>query len=75
MDVVREQIDRNELLATTRAVFVKTFAEGLESSINQGVERLFDKADRCKTATDQRRYLDARGILQKQTEQLQTWRS
>ena len=72
MDVVREQIDRNELLATTRAVFVKTFAEGLESSINQGVERLFEKADRCKTASDQRRYLDARGILQKQNSQLQT---
>jgi hypothetical protein len=67
MDAINEQIDRNDLLASTRAVFVNTFADGIDGVIKQSAEALFSKADRSPTAQAQRRMLEARGVLEKKS--------
>lgn len=67
MEVTHEQVDRNDLLASTRAVFVRAFVDGLESCIKLSAENLFAKADRGVSFQVQRRLLDARGILQKKS--------
>jgi len=67
MDVTHEQVDRNDLLASTRAVFVRSFVDGLEASIKLSAESLFAKADRGATFQAQRRLLDARGVLEKKS--------
>ena len=67
MDALNEQIDRNDLLASTRAVYVNTFAEGLDGVIKKSAEALFAKADRSPTAQAQRRMLEARGVLEKKS--------
>lgn len=65
MEATNEQIDRNELLASTRAVFVRTFVEGLEATIKLSAENLLVKADRGATSQAQRRMLEARTVLHK----------
>ena len=67
MDALNEQIDRNDLLASTRAVYVNTFADGLDGVIKKSAEALFAKADRSPTAQAQRRMLEARGVLEKKS--------
>ncbi|MBV8636092.1 MAG: DUF1631 family protein, partial [Burkholderiaceae bacterium] len=67
MEAINEQIDRNELLASTRAIFVRTFGEGLDAVVKQSAEALFTKADRSPTAQAQRRLLEARGVLEKKS--------
>ena len=67
MDVTHEQVDRNDLLASTRAVFVRSFVDGLDACIKRSAENLFGKADRGGTFQAQRRFLDARGVLEKKS--------
>lgn len=63
-------MDRNELLASTRAEFFRSFLDGVESSMQLSIEGLFKKADRSSTSLAQRRYLDARSVLQNQVADL-----
>ena len=63
-------MDRNELLALTRAEFLRLFLDGVESSIQLSVETMFKKADRSSSMVAQRRFLDARSILQNQVADL-----
>ncbi|HEY8026426.1 MAG TPA: DUF1631 family protein [Burkholderiaceae bacterium] len=67
MEATHEQVDRNDLLASTRAVFVRAFVDGLEICIKLSAENLFAKADRGVSFQVQRRLLDARGVLQKKS--------
>ncbi|MES2931868.1 MAG: DUF1631 family protein [Pseudomonadota bacterium] len=56
-------MDRNDLLAATRAEYLRGFLFSVDQSVTQSVEALFKKADSSYSALDQGRYLDARGIL------------
>jgi len=67
MEATNEQIDRNDLLASTRAIFVRTFVDGLESVIKQSAENLFAKGERASTSQGQKRMLEARGVLEKKS--------
>ena len=67
MEATNEQIDRNDLLASTRAIFVRAFVDGLESVIKQSAENLFAKAERASTSQGQKRMIEARGVLEKKS--------
>src|ERR1039457_5149166 len=64
-------MDRYDLLTSTRAEFLRSFLHGVESSMQPSIESLFTKADHAATSVLQRRYLDARSILQNQIAALQ----
>jgi len=64
MKLTEKPIDRTELLASTRTEFLSAFVAGIEPTLSACVQHLFEKADRCPNWIGQRRYLDARGILQ-----------
>ena len=67
MEATNEQIDRNDLLASTRAVFVRTFVDALETVINVSADNLFAKAERANTSQMQKHLLEARGVLHKKS--------
>lgn len=64
MKSTEKPVDRTELLASTRTEFLGTFVAGIEPSMSTSLESLFAKAERSTNWAAQRRYLDARGILQ-----------
>ena len=64
MKLTEKPVDRTELLASTRTEFLNAFVAGIEPTLSACVQRLFEKADRCPNWIGQRRFLDARGILQ-----------
>jgi hypothetical protein len=65
MEPMNEQIDHNDLLVSTRAIFVRTFVEGLDPVFKQSAEGLFNKADHSNSSQTQRCLLDAVGVLKK----------
>lgn len=65
MEAMSEPIDHNELLVSTRAIFVRTFIDGLEPVFKQSAEHLFNKAERSNSSQAQRSLLDAAGMLKK----------
>jgi hypothetical protein len=65
MEAMSEPIDHNELLVSTRAIFVRTFIDGLEPVFKQSAERLFAKAEQSHSSQAQRHLIDAAGMLKK----------
>lgn len=58
-----QEMDRNDLLAATRAEFLRGFSDPLDDVIREGAARLFDKASHSPTLMEQSRLRDARGVL------------
>lgn len=56
-------MDRNDLLAATRAEFMHSFTVSLDEAIQLGAVHLFHKADSAPSLPEQGRLLDARSIL------------
>ena len=56
-------MDRKDLLASTRVEFLRAFQNAIDDLIPRSVEHLFDKADHSHSSINQRRFLDARGVL------------
>jgi hypothetical protein len=65
MEAMNDQIDHNDLLVSTRAIFVRTFVDGLDPVFKKSAESLFIKADHSKSSQAQRSLLDAAGLLKK----------
>ncbi|MES2073071.1 MAG: DUF1631 family protein [Pseudomonadota bacterium] len=63
-------MDSNELLATTRAEFLRTFVDAVNTSIPLGIETLFKKADQSQSSIEQGWMLTARSVLRVRQEQL-----
>ena len=57
------EMDRNDLLAATRAEFLRGFSASLDDVIRDGAAQLFEKASNSPTLMEQSRLRDARGVL------------
>ncbi|WP_171013997.1 DUF1631 family protein [Chitinivorax sp. B] len=60
-------MDRNDLLAATRAEFMHAFVDPLEALLQRCSEHLFQKADAHPSPVERRKLMDARDILSRQT--------
>jgi len=63
-------MELNELLTSTRAVYLRAYLAGLESSVVRSIEELFAKADNSYSSSEQGQYLSARTLLQEHSPQL-----
>ncbi|MCU6434436.1 DUF1631 domain-containing protein [Undibacterium sp. Jales W-56] len=57
-------MDPNDLLATTRAEFMRAFIAAVQKTLPRSIEELFGKADLSHSSSEQGRYLNARSVLQ-----------
>ncbi len=63
-------MDPKELLATTRAEFLRAFSDATQKAIPRCIEDLFKKADASYSSSEQGRLLNARSVLQEQSASL-----
>ncbi|MES2106195.1 MAG: DUF1631 family protein [Pseudomonadota bacterium] len=63
-------MDSNKLLATTRAEFLRTFVDAVNTSIPLAVEALYKKADHSRSSIEQGWVLTARSVLRVRQEHL-----
>lgn len=59
-------MDPKDLLATTRAEFLRSFIDSTQKVIPRCIEDLFKKADASYSSSEQGRLLNARAVLQEQ---------
>ena len=59
-------MDLNDLLATTRAEFLRVFLDATQKTIPRCIEDFFKKADVSYSSSEQGRLLNARSLLQDQ---------
>ncbi|MFZ6649569.1 DUF1631 family protein [Undibacterium sp. TJN25] len=63
-------MDLNQLLATTRAEFLRTFVDAVNNSLPHAIEGLYTKADQSRSSIEQGWVLTARSVLRVRQEQL-----
>lgn len=63
-------MDRNDLLAAARALFLQSFTVPLDDVIERGELHMFRKADAAQDSQEQVRFLDSRSILLNKREAL-----
>lgn len=56
-------MDRNDLLTTTRAEFLRLFSRAMSDLVQRSMDQLFNQADNFHSSSDQGLILDARSVL------------
>jgi hypothetical protein len=63
-------MNRNDLLTSTRNIFLRAFLDAMRDSLSRSIVDLFKRADFSNSPAEQRLLLDARGLLQDKHDEL-----
>ncbi|MEO8407325.1 MAG: DUF1631 family protein [Oxalobacteraceae bacterium] len=63
-------MDRNDLLNTTRAEFLRLFSQAMSDLVQRSMDQFFNKADNFYSSNDQGLFLDARSVLSNRNAEL-----